>query len=193
MEKYVVISAVCISAAALIWSTSRRKRNDGDLPEWIKIKSKELPRHGSSEGNYEDSMEVLDKVKVHQLRQDHCCSSQSVSYSNTDPLLIIRGEGSKLYDEKGIEYLDTRNNVGHVGHSHPKVVEAIARQACAINTNTRYLHPNHVRLAKKLLSKCPAPLQKVFFVNSGSEANDLALRLARAHTKNKQVIVVDHA
>ena len=86
-----------------------------------------------------------------------------------------------------------RNNVGHVGHSHPRVVEAVAAQAAAINTNTRYLHPNVVALAERLLERCPAPLARVFFVNSGSEANDLALRLARASTGKRDVVCVDHA
>lgn len=121
------------------------------------------------------------------------CAAQSISYANTDPLMMVRAKGTRMYDERGRCFLDTRNNVCHVGHAHPAVVRAVAAQAAAINTNTRYLHPNLVHLAELLLSKCPAPLAKVFFVNSGSEANDLAIRLARAHTGNRGMVVVDHA
>jgi ethanolamine-phosphate phospho-lyase len=84
-----------------------------------------------------------------------------------------------LIDEQGVAYLDTRNNVAHCGHCHPRIVRAIQQQQATLNTNTRYLHPTTCELAKRLTAKFPAPLDTVFFVNSGSEANDLALRLAR--------------
>jgi 4-aminobutyrate aminotransferase-like enzyme len=107
--------------------------------------------------------------------------------------MIVKGSGSKLIDESGVEYLDTRNNVAHVGHSHPHVVSAIQMQVATLNTNTRYLHPNISLLASRLAAMFPDPLSKVFFVNSGSEANDLALRLARAYTRSVNTIVVDGA
>jgi ethanolamine-phosphate phospho-lyase len=88
---------------------------------------------------------------------------------------------------------DTRNNVCHVGHQHPTVVEAVQRQVASLNTNTRYLHPNAALLAKRLAHLLPDPLEVVFFVNSGSEANDLALRLARAYSGTKNTIVVERA
>ena len=105
----------------------------------------------------------------------------------------MRGEGSRLIDESGRSYLDTRNNVAHVGHEHPRVVKAIQQQVQMLNTNTRYLHPNVVELARRLCEKLPSPLSKVVFVNSGSEANDLALRLARAYTGSRNTVVVDGA
>lgn len=98
-----------------------------------------------------------------------------------------------MIDEKGTAYLDTRNNVAHVGHGNRYVVKAIQKQLSILNTNTRYLHPNAVTLAKRLTEKLPDPLEVVIFVNSGSEANDLALRLARAYTKSQNTIVVDRA
>ena len=98
-----------------------------------------------------------------------------------------------MLDEQGVEYLDTRNNVAHVGHGHPRVVQAVQQQVATLNTNTRYLHPNVSLLAKRLVERLDDPLKVVFFVNSGSEANDLALRLARAYTKSKNTIVVDGA
>ena len=102
--------------------------------------------------------------------------------------------GSELWDEDGVRYLDTRNNVAHVGHQNPEVVLAVQKQVATLNTNTRYLHPTIVMLAEKLLQLFPNDkFQKVYFVNSGSEANDLALRLARAHTQSLHTIVLDHA
>jgi 4-aminobutyrate aminotransferase-like enzyme len=85
------------------------------------------------------------------------------------------------------------NNVAHVGHCHPKVVRAAHRQMAVLNTNTRYLHDNIVDYARRLTAKLPEPLSVCFFVNSGSEANDLALRIARAHIRSKNVIVMEGA
>jgi len=89
--------------------------------------------------------------------------------------------------------LDTRNNVCHCGHQNPHIVDRIQKQLGSLNTNSRYLHQNSALLAKRLTDLLPGPLDVVFFVNSGSEANDLALRLSRAHTKSKNTIVVDGA
>lgn len=97
-------------------------------------------------------------------------------------------------DEQGVSYLDTRNNVAHCGHGHPRIVRAVQEQLAQLNTNTRYLHPNMALLAERLLNLLPDPLDVVFFCNSGSEANDLALRLARAHSGgSNNTIVVDGA
>jgi hypothetical protein len=115
----------------------------------------------------------------------------SVSYNK--PLKIVRGWMQYLYDDEGRAYLDVYNNVPLVGHSHPRVVEAVQRQIGLLNTNTRYLHDNVVRYVERLLSLLPDPLRVCYFVNSGSEANELALRLARAHTGREGVIVLEHA
>src|SRR5262249_45496942 len=80
-----------------------------------------------------------------------------------------------------------------VGHSHPRVVEAAQKQLALLNTNTRYLHENVLRYAERLTELLPKPLKVCFFVNSGSEANELALRMARAHTGSDDVIVLEHA
>ena len=84
-----------------------------------------------------------------------------------------------MFDEYGQRFLDCYNNVAHVGHSHPKVVEAIARQAATLNTHTRYLHEGIVRYAEELLSTLPHELGHVMFTCTGSEAGDLALRIAK--------------
>jgi 4-aminobutyrate aminotransferase-like enzyme len=98
-----------------------------------------------------------------------------------------------LYDHTGRAYLDTVNNVCHVGHCHPRVVEAAQKQMAVLNTNTRYLHDHIVEYAQRLCDLLPEPLRVCYFVNSGSEANELALRLARTHTQNTDFIVIDHA
>ncbi|HDT13208.1 MAG TPA: aminotransferase class III-fold pyridoxal phosphate-dependent enzyme [Candidatus Aminicenantes bacterium] len=115
----------------------------------------------------------------------------SVSYRR--PLKIVRGWMQYLYDETGRAYLDAFNNVPLVGHSHPRVVRAVAEQAALLNTNTRYLHDNLVRYAGRLTALMPPPLRVCFVLNSASEANELALRLARAHTGREDVIVLDSA
>ncbi len=94
------------------------------------------------------------------------------------PLHLVRGERSWLFDTGGRAYLDAYNNVPVVGHSHPRVVEAIAHQAATLNTNTRYLHEAAIELAERLVATMPEGLDTVMFVNSGSEATDLAWRLA---------------
>jgi 4-aminobutyrate aminotransferase-like enzyme len=98
-----------------------------------------------------------------------------------------------LFDETGRRYIDAYNNVPHVGHCHPVVVENIARQLSLLNTNTRYLHESLEAFAASLIATLPSPLQVCYFVNSGSEANELALRLARAHTRARDLIVLEAA
>ena len=115
----------------------------------------------------------------------------SVSYGQ--PLKIVRGWRQHLYDETGRAYLDVYNNVPLVGHSHPRVVQAAREQLALLNTNTRYLHENILRYAERLTGLLAEPLRVCFVVNSGSEANELALRLARAQTKCDDTIVLEHA
>ncbi len=117
----------------------------------------------------------------------------SVRLSYRRPLTIVRGWRQYLYDADGRAYLDVFNNVPLVGHSHPAVVRAIQRQVALLNTNTRYLHRNLVAYAERLTARMPEPLSVCFLLNSASEANELALRLARAHTGRRDVIVLEHA
>ncbi len=117
----------------------------------------------------------------------------SLSTSYSKPLKMLRGRGVWLTDQRGRDYLDCVNNISHVGHSHPVVVRAICEQAKKLNTNTRYLHDNIIELAKRIGESLPSPLSVCFFVCSGSEANELALRLARTHTARRHGIVLDHA
>jgi 4-aminobutyrate aminotransferase-like enzyme len=117
----------------------------------------------------------------------------SLSVSYRAPLHIVRGQGAYLYDADGRAYLDCVNNVAHVGHAHPRVVEAGAAQMRVLNTNTRYLHELVLRYAERLTALLPDHLEVCWFVNSGSEANELALRLARTATGRPDVATVDVA
>ena len=124
-------------------------------------------------------------------RRDLLGKNLGISYA--EPLKIVRGWMQYLYDDTGRAFLDVYNNVPLVGHSHPRVVRAVQQQIALLNTNTRYLHDNANRYADRLTSLMPEPLRVCYFVNSGSEANELALRLARAHTTREDVIVLEHA
>jgi 4-aminobutyrate aminotransferase-like enzyme len=106
-----------------------------------------------------------------------------------EPLHLVRGEGVWLYDADGAAYLDAYNNVASVGHAEPSVVEAIARQSATLVTHTRYLHEGVLTLAERLLATLPAPLGQVMFTCTGSEANDLAYRIACRATGHTGVIV----
>ncbi len=118
---------------------------------------------------------------------------RNLSIAYRRPLKIVRGLRQHLYDEEGQAYLDVVNNVCHVGHCHPHVVRAGREQMAVLNTNTRYLHDNLIDYAERLLAKFPSPLDVVFFVCSGSEANELALRLARTYTARHDIIMLDAA
>jgi len=109
-----------------------------------------------------------------------------------DPFAPVRGEGVWLFDVDGNQYLDCYNNVPHVGHCHPKVVEAIARQAATLNVHTRYVHENVVAYGERLTARFNHDLSTMIMVNSGSEANDIALRMAQAVSGNTGVIGTDN-
>ncbi|MFK7886284.1 MAG: aminotransferase class III-fold pyridoxal phosphate-dependent enzyme [Gammaproteobacteria bacterium] len=117
----------------------------------------------------------------------------SLSLSYAEPLHIVRGFGPYLYDAQARGYLDFYNNVAHVGHSHPHVVDAVQRQVGLLNTNTRYLHRQMLDYAERLTARLPEPLEVCLFVNSASEANELALRMARQVTGRRDMMVAADA
>lgn len=108
------------------------------------------------------------------------------------PVHLVRGQGQWLWDAQGHKFLDCYNNVPHVGHCHPKVVEAICKQAATLNTHTRYLHDGIVDYAERLTAKFDDSLDNVLMTCTGSEANDVALRMAQAVTGKTGVIATDH-
>ena len=132
-------------------------------------------------------------MKKDLVRERRRLLGRNLSVAYEKPLNIVRGSMQYLFDDEGRRYLDAYNNVAHVGHCHPKVVAAGQRQMELLNTNTRYLSELILEYAEKLTATLPESLSVCFFVNSGSEANELAIRLARAHTKAREMIVLDHA
>jgi len=134
----------------------------------------------------EDDLQSLVERRDQRLGPD-----LELSYDN--PLHVVRGEGVWLIDATGRSLLDAYNNVPSVGHCHPTVVQALARQAATLNTNTRYLYKSVLEYADRLTATMPGELSVCMFVCSGSEANDLAWRLAKAHTGNSGGIVMEDA
>ena len=109
-----------------------------------------------------------------------------------EPVHLIKGEGVWVWDKDGQRYLDCYNNVPHVGHCHPHVVEAISVQAQKLNTHTRYLHEGIVDYGERLTAKFQTELNQIIMVCSGSEANDIALRMAQAATGKTGIIATDN-
>src|ERR1700741_1935793 len=132
-------------------------------------------------------------MKKDLVRERQRLLGRNLSIAYEKPLNIVRGEMQYLFDAEGRRYLDAYKNVAHVGHCHPAVVAAGQRQMELLNTNTRYLSELILEYAEKLTATLPEPLSVCYFVNSGSEANELSIRLARAHTKARDMIVLDHA
>ncbi|HSF85600.1 MAG TPA: aminotransferase class III-fold pyridoxal phosphate-dependent enzyme [Acidimicrobiia bacterium] len=132
-----------------------------------------------------------DDVATVQRRRAVLPPSLTTSYGT--PLVAVRGFGSYLYDGWGRAHLDCVNNVAHVGHEHPRVVAALTAQARLLNTNSRYPHPERVRYLERLLARFPDRFDTAFLVGSGSEANDLALRIARTVTGRHRLVVVEGA
>ncbi len=123
------------------------------------------------------------------FRHQHLGKSLSLSYS--EPIQMLRGDDVYLIDQYGQKYLDTCNNVAHVGHEHPAVVRAGQAQMAVLNTNSRYLHPAIVDFTEALLATLPPELSVVHLVNSGSEANELALRMAKAYSGGEDVMALE--
>ncbi len=146
--------------------------------------------HAACSGGAGSPSEVVNKRSLLARRRLVALGNQSLFYD--DPLHLMSGRGHFLYDADGVEYLDVYNNVPHVGHSHPHVVEAVARQMATLNTNTRYLQDMHVEYAERMLALLPPHLTRIVFLSSASEANELALRLSRAATGARDMIVMDH-
>jgi 4-aminobutyrate aminotransferase-like enzyme/Ser/Thr protein kinase RdoA (MazF antagonist) len=141
----------------------------------------------------EEALPPAKKPKGETLAARRRLIGPSLSIGYRDPLKAERGWMQYLYDETGRRYLDAYNNVPHLGHCHPRVVEAATRQMSVLSTNTRYLHDTIISYAERLGATMPEPLSVCYFVNSASEANELALRLARAHTGMKEMIVLEAA
>lgn len=198
---YLIAARLCMSVV-----TSARKRSESDnahhfisekdawtlLYQWIKINPLlAQDRFNQSCGfagvlGAENAM-----IELKKERKAVIGANLSISYQKN--LKITRGALQYLYDDKGDTYIDCVNNVSHVGHCHPVVVAAMQKQLAKLNTNTRYLHDSLIAYAKLITDSLPPKLKVCYFCNSGSEANDLAIRISRHFTKQKDVIVLDHA
>lgn len=130
--------------------------------------------------------ETINNQDLIDYRKQHLGKSLSLQYKV--PIKMVRGAGQYLVDQFGRKYLDTVNNVAHVGHEHAQVVKAGQEQMALINTNSRYLHENINAFAQELLETLPPELNVLHFVNSGSEANELAIRMAKANTGERDII-----
>lgn len=137
--------------------------------------------------------EAVDPGYQHLLeeRRKHVGRNLSISYRKK--LKIVKGALQYLYDDVGNTYIDCVNNVSHIGHCHPVLVKAMQKQLATLNTNTRYLNDHLVDYARKLTATLPENLSVCYFTNSGSEANDLAIRMSRHFTRQQDIIVLDHA
>jgi 4-aminobutyrate aminotransferase-like enzyme/Ser/Thr protein kinase RdoA (MazF antagonist) len=159
------------------------------LRNWIKInpiKAKNVFREACG---YLKSVETSHS-EILKDRKDIFSSSLSLSYDS--PIHISGAAFQYLFDIEGNTYVDCVNNIPHVGHCHPVVVEAGQKQMSKLNTNTRYLYPHLTDYAKLLLKKFPDKLNKVFFVNSGSAATDLAIRIAKNYCENEAMVIMQY-
>lgn len=129
----------------------------------------------------------------HQIERRAALLGPGYQLFYSDPVDVVRGHGVHLFDADGNDYLDAYNNVVSVGHCHPAVVEAVSRQTAVLNTNTRYLQESLLDYSADLLSTFPDDLDRVTYTCTGSEANDLALRIARFHTGNQGLVVTENA
>ena len=134
--------------------------------------------------------EMSDNAALLARREKLLGRNMSIFYS--DPVHLVKGEGVWVWDADGRKYLDCYNNVPHVGHCHPRVVEAICRQASVLNTHTRYLHEGILDYVERLTATFDASLDTAILTCTGSEANDIALRMAQAVSGKTGVIATDH-
>ena len=195
-----IIARLCASVLMSVRGLHLEPENEylqiSAQPVWRLLERMSLIDPDEATRTFEDacatsSAPVRSADEIVAIRRSHFGYNLSLSYS--EPLKIVRGEGQYLFDDDGRRYLDLVNNVCHVGHCHPHVVAAAQAQMAELNTNTRYLHDNLAEYSLRLTGTLPEGLEVCFFTNSGTEANDLALRLARTHTGSKEIIVLDHA
>jgi len=172
--------------------------SDCDFPGVCRASQREIWLSFSPDPNLilgisEDRFPPREPSKIETLATRHKRIGKNLSVAYREPVKVVRGWMQYLFDEDGRRYLDAYNNVPHVGHCHPRVAQAGRRQMSTLNTNTRYLHDLINQYAAALCATLPERLSVCFFVNSASEANELALRLARAHTRQRDMIVLEAA
>jgi murein DD-endopeptidase MepM/ murein hydrolase activator NlpD len=158
-----------------------------ELPFWTEV----FPNPAALMNLSDKKVSYLGINEAQLLEQRKTKFARNLKLSYISPLMFVRGWKHYLFDQNGQPFLDAYNNVPHVGHAHPRIQKVAQDQLARVNSNTRYLHPAQIAFAEKLTQRTPDNLSVCFFVNSGSEANELALRLARAHSGGKDTIVLD--
>jgi len=198
---YLVAARLCISVTQSAFNDSIETNNEhhfiSEKPAWellyklIRINPVKAQDSFRKACGFKGMIDNSDYSALLNQRNEHIGRNLSLSYKNK--LKIVKGALQYLYDDKGRTFIDCVNNPSHVGHCHPVVVKKLQKQLATLNTNTRYLHDNMVEYAKKLTATLPSSLSVCYFTNSGSEANDLAVRMARHFTGQKDIIVLNHA
>lgn len=199
---YLIAARLCLS---LVHSAQQRESGSSNehhfltekkawkvLHQWIRINPLQLQQTLRDACGYKNLYKKESGYdEILKKRRKYIGRNLSLSYQKK--IKITRGALQYLYDDRGNTYLDCVNNVSHVGHCHPIVVETMQRQLSVLNTNTRYLHNSLEEYAEAICATLPGELGVCYFVNSGSEANDLAVRMARHYTGQQDVVVLDHA
>ncbi|MBS1946304.1 MAG: aminotransferase class III-fold pyridoxal phosphate-dependent enzyme [Bacteroidetes bacterium] len=198
---YLIAARLCISVAQSAYNASIATNNEhhfiSEKPAWdlltklIRVNPVKAQNEFRKACGFTEAISNEGYQTLLSERNNHVGRNLSISYKKH--IKIIRGALQYLYDDKGNTFVDCVNNPSHVGHCHPTVVKRMQKQLAVLNTNTRYLHDNIVEYARRLTSRLPASLSVCYFTNSGSEANDLAVRMSRHFTKQKDIIVLDHA
>ena len=198
---YLIAARLCISVTQSAFNASIETNNEhhfiSEKPAWdllchlIRINPIRAQDSFRKACCFEAIVNNDDYTDLLEQRKKYAGRNLSISYK--EKLKIIKGALQYLYDDKGRTFIDCVNNPSHVGHCHPVVVKRMQRQIATLNTNTRYLNDNLIAYAKCITATLPSSLSVCYFVNSGSEANDLAIRMSRHFTKQDDVIVLDHA
>lgn len=190
-----LVTSVCNSAHAKkvdpdnSYASSSEKLAWDMLYRWLSIN----PLKAENAFREAVGFDTIESVPIEEaIKKRHLYTGTILSLSYHRPIHMVRSAFQYMYDADGNTFLDAYNNIPHVGHSHPKVVEAGRRQMAMLNTNTRYVYDQLSEYAERLLSKFPDVLSKVYFVNSGSAASDLAIRMAKKHTGYEQLMVMEH-
>lgn len=196
---YLVGARLCISVCNSAYGKITRPNSDymtiSEIPAWALLKKWLQINPLSAKRTFREAVGFSYQVPIStelllQHRQKYLSKSLSLSYDT--PISMHSAAFQYMYDTKGNTFLDAYNNIMLVGHCHPWVVDRGQRAMARLNTNTRYLYDSIYLYAEKLLQKFPDRLSKIFFVNSGSEATDLAIRMARYHTDKSQIIVLEN-
>ncbi|WP_202701993.1 aminotransferase class III-fold pyridoxal phosphate-dependent enzyme [Flavobacterium sp. UGB4466] len=198
---YLIAGRLCISVTQSAYNASLDSNNEHhfitEKPAWnllfklIQINPIKAQDAFRKACGFEGVITADDYSDLLEVRKKKIGRNLSIGYQ--DKLKIVKGALQYLYDDKGRTFVDCVNNPSHVGHCHPVVVRKMQKQIATLNTNTRYLNDAITAYAEKLTATLPSKLSVCYFVNSGSEANDLAIRMSRHFTKQKDIIVLDHA